>query len=121
MRKSRKWLLNRGPRLASEVADLPAELAARFGEWHKRAIDCFVGVTEEAAVWRPARGPQSLLWQLWHIARWMTGLPGQSWTLRLVCAAPCRKSRSGSETRLRGGGVGRPISNLAWQTPPARA
>src|SRR5213076_3387962 len=58
------------PRLASEVADLPAELAARFGEWQKRAIDCFAGVTEEAAAWRPARGPQSLLWQLWHIARW---------------------------------------------------
>ena len=52
------------------MADLPAELAARFGEWHKRAIDCFAGVTEEAAAWRPARGPQSLLWQLWHIARW---------------------------------------------------
>lgn len=52
------------------MADLPAELAARFGDWHKRAIDCFDGVSEEAAAWRPASGPQSLLWQLWHIARW---------------------------------------------------
>ena len=52
------------------MADLPAELAARFADWHKRAIECFVGVSEEVAAWRPASGPQSLIWQLWHIARW---------------------------------------------------
>ena len=52
------------------MADLPAELAARFSAWHKRAIDCLTGVSEEAAAWRPENGPQSLLWQLWHIARW---------------------------------------------------
>lgn len=59
-----------GARLAAEVADLPAELSARFSAWHRRAIDCFTGVSEEAAAWRPPSGPQSLLWQLWHIARW---------------------------------------------------
>ena len=45
-------------------------MAARFQAWHSKAIDCFTGVGEEAAAWRPASGPQSLLWQLWHIARW---------------------------------------------------
>ena len=52
------------------MADLPGEIAARFQAWHKKAIDCFTGVSEQAAAWRPASGPQSLLWQLWHIARW---------------------------------------------------
>lgn len=52
------------------MADLPAELAGRFGAWHKRAIACMDGVEEESAAWRPASGPQSLLWQLWHVARW---------------------------------------------------
>lgn len=52
------------------MADLPAELAARFVAWHKRAIECFGGVGDDAAAWRPSGGPQSLLWQLWHVARW---------------------------------------------------
>jgi hypothetical protein len=52
------------------LADLPGEIAARFHDWHKRAIDCFAGVSEEASAWRPDSGPQSLLWQLWHVARW---------------------------------------------------
>ena len=57
-------------RLAGEMTDLPRELAARFGDWHKRAIACVADANEEDASWRPERGPQSLLWQLWHIARW---------------------------------------------------
>ena len=28
------------------------------------------GVTNVQAKWRPAPGPQCLVWQLWHIARW---------------------------------------------------
>jgi hypothetical protein len=52
------------------LANLPDEIAARFSDWHKRAIDCVAGVSEEAAAWRPDTGPQSLLWQLWHVARW---------------------------------------------------
>lgn len=45
-------------------------MAARFRAWHKRAFECFADVSEEAAVWRPPAGPQSLVWQLWHVARW---------------------------------------------------
>ncbi|GAC1617484.1 MAG: hypothetical protein NVS9B1_26840 [Candidatus Dormibacteraceae bacterium] len=31
---------------------------------------CFDGLSDEQARWRPGGGPQCLLWQLWHIARW---------------------------------------------------
>ena len=34
------------------------------------ALQCVEGVTDIQARWRPAGGPQCLLWQLWHIARW---------------------------------------------------
>jgi hypothetical protein len=49
---------------------LPEEIASRFHAWHTTAIRCMEGVTEIQARWRPARGPQCLVWQLWHVARW---------------------------------------------------
>lgn len=49
---------------------LPDEIASRFHAWHASALDCLEGVTDGQAQWRPSRGPQCLLWQLWHIARW---------------------------------------------------
>jgi hypothetical protein len=52
------------------VNTLPEEIAARFHAWHTTALRCVDGVTDAQARWRPARGPQSLVWQLWHVARW---------------------------------------------------
>lgn len=52
------------------MKDLPALISARFRAWHRTAMTCFEGVSEEQARWRPGGGPQCLLWQLWHIARW---------------------------------------------------
>lgn len=49
---------------------LPEEIASRFHAWHTTALKCVEGVPDTQARWRPKRGPQSLLWQLWHIARW---------------------------------------------------
>jgi len=49
---------------------LPEEIASRFHAWHTTTLRCVEGVTDVQARWRPPRGPQSLLWQLWHIARW---------------------------------------------------
>jgi hypothetical protein len=49
---------------------LPEEIASRFHAWHTTALRCVDGVTDAQARWRPARGPQSLVWQLWHVARW---------------------------------------------------
>jgi hypothetical protein len=52
------------------VDTLPDVIAARFRAWHTIALRCVDGVTDEQARWRAPRGPQSLSWQLWHIARW---------------------------------------------------
>lgn len=49
---------------------LPEVIASRFQAWHTTALRCIEGVSESEARWRPERGPQCLLWQLWHIARW---------------------------------------------------
>jgi hypothetical protein len=49
---------------------LPDEIASRFHAWHTTALRCVDGVAENQARWRPAPGPQCLVWQLWHIARW---------------------------------------------------
>ena len=49
---------------------LPEAIASRFRAWHTTALRCVEGVTDTQARWRPARGPQCLLWRLWHIARW---------------------------------------------------
>lgn len=49
---------------------LPEAIASRFHAWHKTALPCVESVTDIQARWRPAGGPQCLLWQLWHIARW---------------------------------------------------
>lgn len=49
---------------------MPEVIASRFHAWHRTALQCIEGVTDGQARWRPARGPQCLLWQLWHIARW---------------------------------------------------
>jgi hypothetical protein len=52
------------------VDTLPVVIAARFHAWHTAALRCVDDVTDAQARWRPERGPQSLMWQLWHIARW---------------------------------------------------
>jgi len=52
------------------IDTLPVVIAARFHAWHAAALRCVEDVTDAQARWRPARGPQSLIWQLWHIARW---------------------------------------------------
>ena len=49
---------------------LSVVIAARFHTWHTAALRCVEDVTDAQALWRPARGPQSMIWQLWHIARW---------------------------------------------------
>jgi hypothetical protein len=52
------------------MASLPEEIASRFHSWHTIALRSVEGVADVQARWRPQRGPQSLVWQLWHIARW---------------------------------------------------
>src|SRR5947209_14483178 len=52
------------------MTTVPEDVAARFHAWHMTALRCVEGVGETQARWRPRGGPQSLLWQLWHIARW---------------------------------------------------
>jgi len=49
---------------------LSGVIAVRFRAWHTAALRCVEDVTDAQARWRPARGPQSMTWQLWHIARW---------------------------------------------------
>ncbi len=52
------------------MEELPELISARFHAWHGTAMRCFEGVNDEQARWRLEKGPQCLLWQLWHIARW---------------------------------------------------
>jgi len=49
---------------------LTEEIASRFHAWHATTLRCVDGVTDAQARWRPTPGPQWLLWQLWHVARW---------------------------------------------------
>jgi hypothetical protein len=47
-----------------------ALLAYHFNEGHKAALALVDGLTDEQFRWRPAPGPQSIGWNLWHIAKW---------------------------------------------------
>jgi hypothetical protein len=45
-------------------------LAHHFTEGHSAALALVDELTEEQFRWRPDRGPQSIGWNLWHIAKW---------------------------------------------------
>jgi hypothetical protein len=52
---------------AREVFSL---FARHYRTCHKNAIGMLDELSEEQFHWRPSPGPQSIGWNLWHIARW---------------------------------------------------
>lgn len=47
-----------------------ALLAHHFREGHKALLALVDELSEEQFGWRPDRGPQSIGWNLWHVAKW---------------------------------------------------
>jgi hypothetical protein len=47
-----------------------ALLTHHFKEGHAAALALVVELSEEQFRWRPASGPQSIGWNLWHVAKW---------------------------------------------------
>ena len=45
-------------------------LAKHYRNCHKAALAMVDDLSEEQFRWRPTPGPQSIGWNLWHIARW---------------------------------------------------
>jgi hypothetical protein len=45
-------------------------LARHYRACHKAALGLVHELSEEQFRWRPSPGPQSIGWNLWHIARW---------------------------------------------------
>lgn len=45
-------------------------LARHYVKCHESALRLASGLSEEQFQWRPATGPQSIGWNLWHVARW---------------------------------------------------
>jgi uncharacterized damage-inducible protein DinB len=45
-------------------------LARQYHGCHKATLAMVSELSEEQFRWRPTRGPQSIGWHLWHIARW---------------------------------------------------
>jgi DinB superfamily len=45
-------------------------LATQYKRCHKAALAMVEELTEDHFRWRASRGPQSIGWNLWHIARW---------------------------------------------------
>jgi hypothetical protein len=56
--------MTRGERSATAL------LAHHFKEGHVAALALVVDLAEEQFRWRPDPGPQSIGWNLWHIAKW---------------------------------------------------
>ena len=49
---------------------MTALLAHNFREGHAAALALVLELSEEQFRWRPISGPQSIGWNLWHIAKW---------------------------------------------------
>ena len=47
-----------------------ALFARHYRTCHKNAVEMVGELSEEQFQWRPSPGPQSIGWNLWHIARW---------------------------------------------------
>jgi hypothetical protein len=47
-----------------------ALFARHYRDCHKKAVGMVDELSEEQFQWRPSPGPQSIGWNLWHIARW---------------------------------------------------
>ena len=45
-------------------------LARQYRACHKAALAMVGELSQEQFRWRPTQGPQSIGWNLWHIARW---------------------------------------------------
>jgi hypothetical protein len=45
-------------------------LARQYHSCHEALVGMVDELSEEQFQWRPAQGPQSIGWNLWHIARW---------------------------------------------------
>ena len=45
-------------------------LARQYHRCHEAALAMVDELSEDQFRWRPSRGPQSIGWNLWHIARW---------------------------------------------------
>jgi len=45
-------------------------LAKQYHSCHKAALAMVDELSQDQFRWRPSRGPQSIGWNLWHIARW---------------------------------------------------
>src|SRR5690348_13396396 len=45
-------------------------LARQYHACHEAVLGMVDELTQEQFRWRPAQGPQSVGWNLWHIARW---------------------------------------------------
>ena len=45
-------------------------LARQYSGCHKAALALVGELSQEQFRWRPTQGPQSIGWNLWHIARW---------------------------------------------------
>ena len=45
-------------------------IARQYHACHEAILAMVVELSEEQFRWRPAQGPQSIGWNLWHIARW---------------------------------------------------
>lgn len=65
--------MSRMARPASSKTDLRQMfrlLAGQYRKCHVAVLTMVDELTQEQFRWRPARGPQSIGWNLWHIARW---------------------------------------------------
>jgi DinB superfamily len=62
--------MSRGKPAATSSRQTTALLAHHFGEGHRAALALVVELSEHQFRWRPTRGPQSIGWNLWHIAKW---------------------------------------------------
>jgi DinB family protein len=54
----------------SDARQTFALIARHYRTCHKNAISMVEELSDEQFRWRPSPGPQSVGWNLWHIARW---------------------------------------------------
>ena len=62
--------MTRGDRPSTPSRETTSLLAHHFKLGHAAALALVDELSDEQFRWRPATGPQSIGWNLWHIAKW---------------------------------------------------
>ena len=62
--------MTRQIRPATKSRNTTALLARHYAKCHESALGLVDELSAEQFRWRPPKGPQSIGWNLWHVARW---------------------------------------------------